>query len=327
MCPARLFALRSAPFWGVLLFGFFLALGVELLWRRGGNRLPIYRRHLLIWLLVTVSLATLGVWRWGSIAPALPSACGSLLGLAMASLPFLQGRDLAGFGWTRGSLQRPDPRRPLILVADAHWSEELTGLREATLASPEADWLFLGDIFDLWVGLPGMETEAQRSFLWWVRERRHQGRWIGFWMGNREYALDRLAPQFDLLGEGVGGALPEEGLTWEHGDLINAQDWRYRLWNLISRSGFIWLPGRLLPATWVKAQLMKLEKGMRTINPDYKLQFPREAFRVAAREKPKSAFITGHFHTYEVEANGTSLPWAHEGRFMLWHEGRVQPFQ
>lgn len=309
------------------LLTFALALGLELLSRRGRNTLPLYRRHLLLW-----SIFLLASLAWGFRTPHpgpvfLAGALGSLFALSLSCLPFLRSRELQGFAWQRGSARRPDPERPLILVADSHWSEELTGIREATLAHPEADWLFLGDIFDLWVGLPGVETEAQRSFLWWVRERRRLGRWVGFWMGNREYALDGLAKHFDLIGEGVGGALDDEGLAWEHGDLINSQDWRYRIWNLVSRSGFFWLAGRLLPANWVRGRLMKLEKAMRTVNREYRLQFPREAFRRAAQEQPEANFITGHFHTFEVEANGTSLPWAHEGRFMLWHEGRIQPLR
>ena len=184
------------------LLTFALALGLELLSRRGRNTLPLYRRHLLLWSLFL--LASLG---WGLRAPRpvaafVAGALGSLSALSLSCLPFLRSRGLRGFAWQRGTEQRPDPERPLILVADAHWGEELTGLREATLAHPDADWLFLGDIFDLWVGLPGMETEAQRSFLWWVRERRHLGRWVGFWMGNREYAPGQPGLPFRSDGGG-----------------------------------------------------------------------------------------------------------------------------
>ncbi len=305
-----------------------LAASLEITLRRTRHDLPLYRRHLLVFALVIFFGAT-DEWHQRFVPGRdcdffdwVADALGGAFGLALTSLPFLGGRDLAVFGWWRGIRERSDPARPLILVADPHWGEELTGLREATLVHPEADWLFLGDVFDVWVGIPGMETEAQRSFRWWVAERRDAGRWVGLWMGNREFFLDRLSPQFALMGEGIGGALPREGLRWEHGDFVNAGDRPYRIWNLVSRSGLLWMLARLLPsrgASWLAA---RLEKAMRTTNRDYKMVFPREAFAQAA-DQEGGVFLTGHFHSHETEGQGIALPWAHEGKFMVWREGRV----
>jgi UDP-2,3-diacylglucosamine pyrophosphatase LpxH len=228
------------------------------------------------------------------------------------------------WGWRRGSAKRPDPERPLILVADPHWSDELVGLQAATRLHPDADWLFLGDVFDIWVGIPGMASDAQRSFLSWVRERRRAGRWVGLWMGNREFFLDSHSEIFDFMGEGVEGALEAENLAFEHGDLINARDWQYRLWNRISRSGPMWLLFRMMPGRLAAFIAAKLEKQMRTTNRAYKLVFPREAFRAAAKAHAPRVFITGHFHTREEEGNGIALPWAYEGAFMMWREGRIE---
>jgi VanZ family protein/UDP-2,3-diacylglucosamine pyrophosphatase LpxH len=307
-----------------------LALTLELAARWTWDRFPIYRRHLLLFLLVSlfgcsdefhqsfVPNRDADVFDW------LADTLGGGLGLALSSLPFLFTRRLAGMGWRRGKAERPNPAAPLILVADPHWGEELTGLAEATLQHPEADWLFLGDVFDVWVGIPGMESDAQRSFLHWVAARRHAGRWVGFWLGNREYFLDRHHARFDLMGEGIGGALAAEGLAWEHGDLINGADWKYRLWNLISRSGPVWLLARLLPAASARKLADRLQKALHTSNQAYKLTFPRQAFANAAAEQPGRTFLTGHFHSLEREANGIALPWAHQGRFMVWRDGEVQ---
>jgi UDP-2,3-diacylglucosamine pyrophosphatase LpxH len=190
---------------------------------------------------------------------------------------------------------------------------------------PPTPRLFLGDVFDVWVGLPGMATPLQEAFLSWVDGRRAQGRWVGCWMGNREYFLDGLSGHFDLLGEGLGGGLPAEALAWEHGDLINHADWQYRLWNLLSRSGVMWLLARALPRAAARRLAATLEQAMRTTNHAYKVAFPREAFRAAAAEHPGATFLTGHFHTHEVEGNGIALPWAHEGSFMIWLGGEVKP--
>jgi UDP-2,3-diacylglucosamine pyrophosphatase LpxH len=126
------------------------------------------------------------------------------------------------------------------------------------------------------------------------------------------------------MGEGIGGSLEGEALTWEHGDLINTADRQYRLWNLVSRSGALWLFFRLMPGGTARRVSAWMERKLRTTNAAYKLTFPRKAFRAAAEAQAGTTFLTGHFHTHEVEANGIALPWAHEGRFMVWRKGKVE---
>ena len=302
-----------------------LAWTLDLATRRSWPGLPLYRRHLTLFLLLL--LAGLGL-RLPATGPTpghgWATALGAAFGLALTCWPALGSRKLACLSWVRGTPRRPDPAAELILVADPHWSTELTQLRETAQAHPDADWLFLGDVFDVWVGLPGMQAPLQLAFLDWVAERRQAGRWVGLWLGNREFFLDSLSGQFDLIGEGIGGALTEEGLVWEHGDLVNAADGRYRLWNLVSRSSPMWLFARLLPKAAARALAHWLHRKLHTSNRAYKLAFPRAAFRRAAQEQPAAVFITGHFHSQETEANGHALPWAHEGRFMVWQNGQIQ---
>ncbi|MDR3672450.1 MAG: hypothetical protein P4L36_16495 [Holophaga sp.] len=301
-----------------------VALALELIWRHNRSQTPIYQRHLFIFGLTALFGIAEQFHPGHALAEWLTGLAGAVLGLACASLPMLRTR-MSCMGWQRGKARRDAPQAPLILVADPHWSAGLTGLHEAWAAHPDADWLFLGDVFDVWVGLSGMAGPLEREFLDWVAEARRRGRWVGLWLGNREYFLDRLSGQFDLMGEGMGGELQGEGLVWEHGDLVNVADWRYRLWNLVSRSGPVWLLARILPRRLAQGLAARLQRAMHTSNRDYKLAFPRAAFRVAAAEHPDKTFITGHFHTHEVEANGIALPWAHEGNFMVWHQGAVKP--
>ena len=307
-----------------------LALALDLAVRWTWPGLPPYRRHLILF----VALVLFGIsdefhqsfvpGRDADPCDCLADSVGAALGLALSCLPALKSRRLACLGWLRGETRRPHPGAALILVADPHWNDGLTNLRETQRAHEDADWLFLGDVFDVWVGIPGMESPLQREFLDWVAERRRAGRWVGLWLGNREFFLDRLSGQFDLMGEGTGASLPEEGLSFEHGDLVNSADWRYRLWNLISRSGPMWLFAKCLPQATARALAQWLHKAMHTSNREYKLAFPREAFRTAAGEQPGTVFITGHFHTHEIEANGIALPWAHEGQFMVWQDGQIK---
>jgi UDP-2,3-diacylglucosamine pyrophosphatase LpxH len=307
-----------------------LALALDLTLRHTRPGLPLYRRHLLVFLAVALYGAT-DEWhqrfvpgRACELADWLADVVGAALALTIGSLHLLFSRRLGALSWWQGTPRRPEPTRDLILVADPHWGGTLTGLEAATTAHPEADWLFLGDVFDVWVGLPGMVSEGQRAFLAWVAARRAAGRWVGLWLGNREYFLDGLAGRFDLLGEGLGGRLADEALAWEHGDLINTADRQYRLWNLVSRSAPLWLGFRLLPGGTARRVSTWMEQKLRTTNTAYKVAFPREAFRAAAAAHPGCTFLTGHFHTHEREANGLALPWAHEGRFMVWRGGKVE---
>ena len=308
-----------------------LGLAMELALARTRPDLPLYKRHLLVFVAVSAFGAldefhqSFVPGRDADVFDWMADTVGGVLGLAVASLSRLRARKRwMAHSWRRGDLRRPEASRELILVADPHWSAELVGLDAATAAHPDADWLFLGDCFDVWVGLPGMETPGQGRFLAWVKARRAAGRWVGLWMGNREYFLDRHAADFDLMGEGLGGGLPEEGLAFEHGDLVNTADWRYRLWNLISRSGVLWTFFRLLPAATAARIAAGLERKLHTTNREYKLAFPREAFIRAAAEANGQVFLTGHFHTDQREGEARALPWAFEGRFQVWRSGRVE---
>jgi VanZ family protein len=179
-----------------------LAWVLDLALQRNRPDLPLYRRHLLVFMAVAFYGAT-DEWhqlfvpgRSCEFGDWLADAVGGALGLFLGSVQLLVSRWLGALSWTRGTTQRTDSGRDLILVADPHWGSELTGLVEATAQFPEADWLFLGDVFDVWVGMPGMETDGQRAFLAWVDARRAEGRWVGLWLGNREYFLDRHAARW-----------------------------------------------------------------------------------------------------------------------------------
>lgn len=310
-----------------------LAIGLELLWRTIWLGTPVYRRHLLIF----VALGSVGALN--CVCNIFKSECGCSVvrivfdffgagvGLTVSSLPWLWGNRLRGFGWQRGVRLRRDPLAPLILVADPHWHESLVGLKEARSAYPSADWLFLGDLFDIWVGIPGRQNNLEREFLAWVKESRSNNIWVGLWLGNREFFLDHLSNQFDLMGEGVGGELVAEGLCWEHGDLVNSADWRYRLWAIISRSSVAWMLVRILPSFFVDNLVNYAKRVIRSNSCCRTPSFPdREFIRVTAMHCGKT-FVTGHFHTYKSYGSGLSLPWAKDGKFMVWYNGEVKSLE
>ena len=297
---------------------------MDLAWRNSTQKYPTYKRHLIILTLMALLAAIAEFCTLHIVSPTWLLVCiGTIFGLSIGSLPFILGSRNPVYGWRRGTSRRPAPSRPFVIVADPHWREELTGLFKATQTMPGADWLFLGDVFDVWVGIDGFGTDAQRSFLQWVAERRGQGRWVGIWLGNREYFLDGIAKQFDFMGEGVGGRLDGEAFAFEHGDLINTKDRQYRFWNLCSRSGPLWLSGKILPSFMGKKLASVLEKRLKTTNAQYKAKFPMAEFQLAAKQSNSTCFMTGHFHSYEEVECGYSIPWAHDGDFFVWQNGRL----
>lgn len=303
-----------------------LAGALEWAWRTARRDTPLYRRHL--WVLLVVSLYGALDEAHQSFIPGrdvevldwVVDTLGAAFGLMVFSLPFLWTRHLKPFSWWRGEQRRSDVKRELVLVADPHWKDELTYLDQLTERHPDADWLFLGDLFDVWIG--GIEQRAHSAFLDWVQVRRAGGAWVGLWMGNREFFLDHHAKCFSFIGEGVGGALPEEALRFEHGDLINDKDHAYRLLNLVIRSGPVWVLGRVLPKSLGQKLSTTVEKALGETNVSYKAKFPTEAFGKAA--EGDGCLLTGHFHRLEREGNGVSLPFAKEGAYMLWRNGRLE---
>ena len=301
---------------------------LDLAWRVSIRSWPTYKRHLVILVLLALPVAVselyfpqhtsglINVWQM--------SVIGIILGLILSCFPFVFGSRNPTYGWRRGSNKRHDTSRRLVIVADPHWSEEFTGLQEATLTMPDADWLFLGDVFDVWIGVKGFETDGQRNFIWWVSERRRLGRWVGLWLGNRDYFLDELADKFDFIGEGIDGNLQGEPFAFEHGDLINSKDHQYRLWNIISRSGALWLLAKIIPGFIGKRLVRLLEKKLQTTNLEHKAEFPVKEFQSAVDKSGADFFITGHFHTFEEVEKGVSIPWAHEGKFVLWQNGEFK---
>jgi UDP-2,3-diacylglucosamine pyrophosphatase LpxH len=293
-------------------------------WARSTRRWPMYKRHFAIFVLLAMFIFCRGLYLYGSFGETLEwsiSLLGSFMGIAARSLPFMFGGRSPDFGWVRGSNARPDSSRRLVVVADPHWCEEFTGLRQATLTMPDADWLFLGDVFNAWVGTSSFQTDANRNFLWWVSERRRTGHWVGLWMGNREFFLDGLSSKFDFIGEGVGGCLWGETFVFEHGDLINTMDRGYRFWNLISRSAPAWLLALVLPPPIGRRLASYLEKRLVSTNKAQKAIFPTNEFQSAVHGSGAPFFIAGHFHKSEVLHKGMSVEWANEGKFLVLQGG------
>jgi len=128
----------------------------------------------------------------------------------------------------------------MILIADAHAgdasAEAFFEMLDAIADTGEAV-VFLGDIFDLWIGLPRYETDLHRRFIAWCRRERDR-RAVGFVEGNHEFFVVRH--HSDAFTWSSENAYQDPvGRVFVHGDLIDRRDLRYRFFRVISKNALV----------------------------------------------------------------------------------------
>ncbi len=175
---------------------------------------------------------------------------------------------------------------------------------EAFLARGVQNLVLLGDLFQVWVGLPAVETEEQRAVLSALGRISSTGRNVVYLRGNRDYFIEgslseagvHLRDQWDL--DAPGGLV-----RFEHGDLINSSDQNYLRWRELSRSATVSALFQLLSPARQRALAQKLERSLARTNTYYKAYRPeRELNQWASRLAGQGVqtAVLGHFHVDEA---------------------------
>jgi UDP-2,3-diacylglucosamine pyrophosphatase LpxH len=193
--------------------------------------------------------------------------------------------------------------RPIILVADAHVGESRENAAAffemlAGLEATRCDLVFLGDIFDLWIGLAGYETAAHRHFSAWCRRQKAQ-RSIGFMEGNHEFFIARQQ-RAAFTWCTADACWQQGGILYVHGDRINRRDISHRLFRAVTRSR---LAGELLRrapngprmAMGVKTLLARNRPSLRALPLDEIRRFAESWL-----ERGVHTILVGHFHAEYV---------------------------
>lgn len=190
-------------------------------------------------------------------------------------------------------------RRAWLLVADAHvqssgvsrerFREMLQWIEET-----EYDVVFLGDIMDLWVGVPRLQEPHHQEFLEWCRREKTRRR-ILFLEGNHEFFV--AAHQGDAFT-----ACAEDGLALgecllAHGDMAAAPRGHriFRRWSKGALAHFLlkWMPFAGCVVRLLKKCLERHGRGRRAY-------FPAAAFTAWAKDlladSPRRTVLVGHFH-------------------------------
>lgn len=201
-------------------------------------------------------------------------------------------------------------RRFLILIADAHIQEDRTGKEFLAmleqLQARNADVVFLGDIFELWIGYARYEGALHLRFLKWCAEEISR-REIGFVEGNHEFFVTRNHRHCFSWRTEENFAHPELPLCFAHGDQVNRMDRAYLRFRRLARNGFVRLLVRFLP--WGTHWVDWLRRKLKTTNTAFRGSLPEEEIRHAWRNSPRPILVLGHFHQNFSLAEGQSQVW------------------
>ena len=190
----------------------------------------------------------------------------------------------------------------LIIVADSHVQPGSARERDffgmlAQLARHRCDVVFLGDIFELWIALPGYEGPSQKRFLQWCR-RHKSSRNIGFIEGNHEFFVSAEHGDCFSWSSSESYRRDERGNLFVHGDRINRRDRRYLMFRRLTKNAATKALLKRLPGG--PRLCMRLSRLMRHTNRRHRQGVPeRQVRRFAQRMFAAGAeqIFVGHFHS------------------------------
>jgi len=212
----------------------------------------------------------------------------------------------------------------MILIADAHVNtakgphHPFFRMLHA-LGKTGEKIVFMGDIFDLWIALPGYEQTVHTRFLAWCRRQKIR-REIGYIEGNREFFVAEEKREAFSWATDRAFKADGDGNLFCHGDRINRRDRNYLRFRRLTKNGVIKGLLRILPGGPFFAEAVK--KHLKHTNPAFRNRLPREALldllSVARSSGIRRVFV-GHFHQEAFfEQGGAQLhilpDWMRTGR-------------
>lgn len=206
-------------------------------------------------------------------------------------------------------------KRGILLITDTHLTEHspvrevFRSLLEKTAAS-DYDVLFMGDIFDIWIGCSGYETEIHKEFMEWCRREKTK-RNLWFLEGNHEFFIRRNRSGYFTEVFSHSALLDGGAFYAMHGDLVNYHDKFFTLLRASLRNPISYFLIRLFGYTGLGTAFSgKVRKDLRNTNQVQKHYYPREELldleRTLANQGVKCA-VAGHFHRHGQEGMITLL--------------------
>jgi UDP-2,3-diacylglucosamine hydrolase len=195
----------------------------------------------------------------------------------------------------------------LVFIGDVHIDRDDPALPDFLsfldrLGQRASRIVFLGDLFNIWIGGRGMERPHQTAVVDRLSNLRRQGVVVRYLEGNRDYRIGRNysgTALDDASDQGLVERFGGHEIFATHGDLVNVADRQYRMWRRFSRSTPFWTLVRLLPERRRLALAESLEQRMRRTNLAYKRLFPESEVRAYSERRFGEGYdlvVLGHFH-------------------------------
>jgi len=199
----------------------------------------------------------------------------------------------------------------MIIITDAHISKaagnHATFFRMLeSLEKNNQDLIFLGDIFDLWVALPGYESDIHHDFIEWGREQKKY-RTIGFMEGNHEYYLAIERAQAFSWCSADAWYRDDAGTLFVHGDQINRRDRNYLAFRKLLKSRMAKFIMNSLP--FGPKYVESFKQRLKQTNTGFRMHLPREEVKLFAETRFAEGIDTifvGHFHQEYLYCNADS---------------------
>jgi UDP-2,3-diacylglucosamine pyrophosphatase LpxH len=201
----------------------------------------------------------------------------------------------------------PPQTRAVALLADAHLSGRggAAGPLVAELAAlPAAGCrrlVVMGDLFEAWVGHQHFETADVAAIVAALRGLRRRGLRIDYVEGNRDFFLagSPYADAFDEVSDEI--AFEDGGTRYlaVHGDGLVEDDWKYRFWRRLSKSGASRLLAGRIPGPLARRLVTATERLLSRTNFKHRRRLPEAAIRRYAERRlaeGHDVLLLGHFH-------------------------------
>lgn len=157
--------------------------------------------------------------------------------------------------------------------------------------------VFLGDIFEIWIGTSQYEMENHRRFMVWCREEKTRGRELIFTEGNHEFLISKRRDRIFTTASRCD--IRRGNVVFTHGDRINRKDFPYLLLRMVLRN---WIARILLfiaGFTFGPALSHRIVNGLKGTNQVHKKNLPETQIRNFMKRIEKQGItkiFAGHFH-------------------------------
>ena len=199
-----------------------------------------------------------------------------------------------------------------IFIADSHLADpedtesffSMLDRISCSLLAMEKDrrpsLVFLGDIFELWIAIPGYEAECHSRFLSWGRKYKEEFP-VYFIEGNHEFfVVRRHWKDFSCAST---NHIRDGKMIFLHGDQINLFDWRYRTLRIVTRNRISAFILRLIAGSCGTFLVERIRKTLKKTNLKNKKYFPAIFMENTAElllENESGCLVAGHFHQKHI---------------------------